>query len=198
MYPTIKTRRSYLMLAAAALALSTVTGAAGASTNEEMNAVFSKYGFEYRKAERPYGLPIKASLIPVEIGDQTYELDLASPLTRQGVDSAIHDYLSQHAANELQVIGMLVGAPMGDVKVDPKKAFVEELRSVLIKPPFESWRARLEPFEYQGATIEAHCDFHFVQLKGKYYQLYFEDHGAYKTSKEPGCDARHSAYRHTN
>jgi hypothetical protein len=186
------------MSAVAVLALLTVAGAASASTKQEMDAAFRKYGFEYRKAERPYGLPIKAKLTRVKIGDETYELDLASPLTRQGVDSAIDYYLLRHAANELHVIGMLVGVPMGDIKVDPKKAFVEELRSVLIKPPFESWRARLEPFKSKDVTIEAQCDFHFVQLKGKYYQLYFEDRGSYKTSKEPGCDVRVSDYRHTN
>jgi hypothetical protein len=54
---------------------------------------------------------------------------------------AMHDYLLWHAANELHVIGMLVGEPMGNIKVDPNKAFVQQLRSVLIKPPFESWRA---------------------------------------------------------
>ena len=198
MPPTPKTLSSYLMSAVAALALLTVASAASASTKQEMDAAFRKYGFEYREAERPYGLPIKAKLTRVEIGDETYELDLASPLTRQGVDSAIDYYLLRHAANELNVIGMLVGVPMGNIKVDPKKAFVDELRSDLIKPPFESWRARLEPFKYNDVTIEAHCDFHFVQLKGKYYQLYFKDRGSYKTSNEPGCDVRVSDYRHTN
>lgn len=186
------------MSAVAALALLTVAGAASASTTQEMNAAFRKYGFEYREAERPYGLPIKARLTPVNIGGETHELDLASPLTRQGVESAINDYLSRHAANELQVISMLVGRPMGNIKVDPTKAFVHELRSDLIKPPFESWRAQLETLEYKGVTIEAHCDFHFVQLEGKYYQLYFEDRGSYKTSKEPSCGVRRSDYRHTN
>ena len=186
------------MLAVAALALLTMTGAASASTTQEMNAAFRKYGFEYRKAERPYGLPIKAKLTKVEIGGETHELDLSSPLTRQGVDSAIKYYLLRHAANELHVISMLVGGPIGNIKVDPTKAFVHELRSDLIKPPFESWRAQLESFKYKGVTIEAHCDFHFVQLEGKYYQLYFEDRGSYKTSKEPSCDVRRSDYRHTN
>jgi len=195
---TPKTVRSYAMLAVAALALLTETGTASASTPQEMNAAFSKYGFEYREGERPYGLPIKARLTRVNIGDETYELDLASPLSRQGVEGAIHDYLSRHAADELHVISMLVGGPMGDIKVDPEKTFVEELHSDLIRPPFESWRARLEPFEYEGVTIEAHCDFHFVQLKGKYYQLYFRHRGSYKTSEEPGCDVRRSDYRHTN
>jgi hypothetical protein len=176
------------MSAVAALALLTVASAASASTKQEMEAAFRKYGFEYREAERPYGLPIKAKLTRVEIGDETYELDLASPLTRQGVDSAIDYYLLRHAANELHVLGMLVGVPMGNIKVDRKKALVEELRSDLIKLPFESWRARLEPFKYKDVTIEAHCDFHFVQLKGKYYQLYFKDRGSYKTSNEPACD----------
>ena len=192
------TLHSYPISAVAAYALLTVTGAASASTTQEMDAAFKKYGFEYRKAERPYGLPIKAKLTPVKIGDETHELDLASPLTRQGVDSAIDYYLSRHAANELHVISMLVGAPMGSIKVDPEKTFVHELRSVLIKPPFESWRAELEPFNYKGVTIEAHCDFHFVKLEGKYYQLYFEDRGSYKTSNEPSCDVRRSDYRHTN
>jgi len=162
-----------------------------------MNAALRKYGFEYREAERPYGLPIKAKLTRVNIGDETHELDLASPLTRQGVASAINFYLARHAANELQVISMLAGGPIGDIKVDPKKAFVNELRSDLIKPPFESWRAELESFKYKGVTIEAHCDFHFVQLEGKYYQLYFKDRGSYKTSNEPSCDVRRSDYRHT-
>jgi hypothetical protein len=178
------------MSAVAALALLIVASAASASTKQEMDAAFRKYGFEYREAERPYGLLIKAKLTRVEIGDEAYELDLASPLTRQGVDSAIDYYLLRHAANELHVIGMLVGLPMGNIEVDPKKAFVEEVRSDLIKPPFESWRARLEPFKYKDVTIEAHCDFHFVQLKGKYYQLYFKDRGSYKTSNEPACDVR--------
>lgn len=163
-----------------------------------MNAAFRQYGFEYREAERPYGLPIKATLTRVKIGDENYELDLASPLTRQEVDSAIRDYLLRHAANELHVISMLVGEPMGNINVDPNKAFVQELRSDLIKLPFASWRARLEAFKDKGATIEAHCDFHFVQLKGKYYQLYFKDQGSYKTSKEPSCDIRRSDYRYTN
>lgn len=192
-----KTLRSYPMFAVT-LALLTVTGAANASTKQEMNAAFEKYGFEYRAAERPYGLPIKARLTPVKIGDEIHELDLASPLTRQGVDRAINDYLLHHAANELHVISMLVGGPMGNMKVDPNKAFVEELRSDLIKPPFASWRARLESFKDQDVTIEAHCDFHFVQLDGKFYQLYFEDRGSYKKSKEPGCDVRRSDYRQTN
>ena len=183
---------------AVALALLTVTSAASAAKPQEMNAALKKYGFEYRDAERPYGLPIKAKLSQVKIGDKIYELDLASPLTRKGVDGAINEYLSQHAADELQVISMLVGGPMGNVKVDPKKARVNELRSEIIKPPFESWRAELESFKYEGATIEAHCDFHFVQLKGKYYQLYFEDRGSYKTSEEPGCDVRRSDYRYNN
>lgn len=180
------------MLVLAALALLTVTGTASASTVQEMNAAFKKYGFEYREAERPYGLPIKAKLTRVQIGDETHELDLASPLTRQGVDRAIHDYLLRHAADELYVISMLVGEPMGTIKVDPNKAFVQELRSDLIKPPFESWRAELESFKDNGVTVEAHCDFHFVRLKGKYYQLYFKDRGSYKTSKEPSCDIRRS------
>ena len=198
MLPILKTPRRYPMSAVAALALLTMTGAASASTTQEMNAAFRKYGFEYREAERPYGLPIKAKLTRVEIGSETHELDLASPLTRQGVDSTINYYLLRHAANELHVISMLVGGPMGNIKIDPKKAFVHELRSDLIKPPFESWRAQLESFKYTGVTIEAHCDFHFVQLDGKYYQLYFEDRGSYKTSKEPSCDVRRSDYRHTN
>lgn len=193
-----KTLRSCPTSALAALALLTVTGAVSASTTQEMNAAFKKYGFEYRDAERPYGLPIKARLTKVKIGDETHELDLASPLTRQGVDSTINDYLSRHAANELHVISMLAGKPIGNIKVDPKMAFVEELGTDLIKPPFESWRAQLETFTYKGVTIEAHCDFHFVQLEGKYYQLYFEDRGSYKTSKEPSCDVRRSDYRHTN
>jgi len=197
MTPIPETLRSYPMLAMA-LALLTVTGAASASTTQEMNAAFSKYGFEYRKAERPYGLPIKAKLTRVKIGDEIHELDLASPLTKQGVDSAIDYYLLRHAANELHVISMLVGGPIGNIKVDPKKAFVDELDSDLIKPPFESWRTRLESFNYKGVTIEAHCDFHFVQLEGKYYQLYFNDRGSYKTSNEPSCDFRRSDYRHTN
>jgi hypothetical protein len=191
------TLRSDAMVAVA-LALLTVTGAASAATTQELNAAFRQYGFEYRKAERPYGLPIKAKLTPVKIGDKMHELDLASPLTRQGVDGAINNYLSQHAANELHVISMLGGGPMGEVKVDPKKAFVDELRTDLIEPPFVSWRARLASFKYEGVTIEAHCDFHFVQLDGKYYQLYFEDRGSYKTSNEPGCDVRRSDYRHSN
>ena len=186
------------MSAVAALALLTVAGAASASTLQEMNAAFRKYGFEYREAERPYGLPIKARLTRVKIGDETHELDLASPLTRQGVDSAIHDYLLRHAANELHVISMLVGQPVGNIKVDPSKAFVQELHSDLIKTPFESWRAQLASFKDKGVTIEAQCDFHFVRLEGKYYQLYFEDQGSYKTSKEPSCDLRRSDYRHTN
>jgi hypothetical protein len=193
-----KTLRSDRMPAMAALALLVVAGAASAATKQEMNAAFGKYGFEYRDAERPYGLPIKAKLSRVKIGDETYELDLASPLTRQGVDNAINDYLSRHAADELHVIGMLVGQPMGNIKVDPNKAFVLELRTDLIKPPFESWRARLERFKYQGATFEAHCDFHFVQLEGKYYQLYFKDRGSYKSSSEPGCDVRRDDYHHAN
>ena len=193
-----KTLRSYSMLAMAwALASLTVADGASASTTREMNAAFVKYGFEYRDAERPYGLPIKAKLTRVKIGDEIHELDMASPLTRQGVDSAINYYLSRHAANELYLISMLVGEPIGDVKVDPKKAFVDELRSDLIKPPFASWRAQLESFKYQGVTIEAHCDFHFVQLEGKYYQLYFKDRGSYKTSNEPSCDVRRSDYRTT-
>lgn len=114
------------------------------------------------------------------------------------MDGAIHDYLLRHAADELHVISMLVGVPMGTIKVDPDEAFVEELHSALIKPPFASWRARLAPFEDNGVTIEAHCDFHFVQLEGKYYQLYFEDGSVYKISHEPGCDMRRSDYRHTN
>lgn len=190
--------RSFMMSAVAALALLTVAAAASAVTKQEMNAAFGKYGFEYRDGERPYGLPIKARLTRVNIGDEAYELDLASPLTRQGVDSAIHDYLARHAANELQLIGMLVGAPMGNINVDPDEAFVEELRSVLVKPPFASWRARLASFKANGATTEAHCDFHFVHLEGKYYQLYFEHRGAYKTSKEPGCDMRRSDYHYAN
>ncbi|WP_028101294.1 hypothetical protein [Pseudoduganella violaceinigra] len=193
-----KTLHGYPLLAVAALALLTATGAASASTTQEINAALRKYGFEYREAERPYGLPIKANLSRVNIGDETYELDLASPLTRQGVDSAINYYLLRHAANELHVISMLVGEPTGNIKVDPKKALVDELRSDLIKPPFESWRAQLEPFKYKGVTIEVDCDFHFVQLKGKYYQLYFKDSGLYKTSYEPSCDVRRSDYRHTN
>lgn len=197
MSPIPKTLRGYPMLAVA-LALLTVTSAASATTPQEVNAALKKYGFEYREGERPYGLPIKAELSQVKIGDKIYELDLTSPLTRKGVDSAINDYLSQHAADELQVISMLVGGPMGDVKVDPNKAFVNELHTALIEPPFESWRAELKSFKYEGATIEAHCDFHFVQLKGKYYQLYFEDCGSYKTSKEPGCDVRRSDYRYNN
>lgn len=75
---------------------------------QEVEAAFRKYGFEYRKAERPYGLPIKAALTRVNIGDKTYELDLASPLTRQGVDGAIHDYLLRHAANELRIHAMSI------------------------------------------------------------------------------------------
>lgn len=186
------------MLAMSVLASVTVASAASAATPQEMNAAFKKYGFEYRKGERPYGLPITAKLTRVEIGDQTYELDLASPLTRQGVDSAIHDYLLQHAADELHVICILVGAPLGNIKVEPEKAFVEELHSALIKPPFQSWRAQLESFEYKGVTIEAQCDFHFAQLKGKYYQLYFKESGSYKSSYEPSCDMRRSDYRQTN
>jgi hypothetical protein len=195
MLRTLETLRSFLMLPMAALALLSVASAASASTTQEMNAAFRKYGFEYRNAERPYGLPIKAKLTRVKIGDDTYELDLASPLTRQGVDSAIHDYLLRHAADELHVIGMLVGEPMGNINVDPNKAFVEELRSDLIQPPFASWRAQLESFQDKGVTIEAHCDFHFVRLEGKYYQLYFKDRGSYKTSNEPSCEARRSDYR---
>jgi hypothetical protein len=197
MPPIPKTLRRYPVLAVT-LALLTLTTAASASRTEEMNAAFKRYGFEYRDAQRPYGLPIKAKLTRVDIGDEIHELDLASPLTRQGVDRAIADYLSQHAANELQVVSMLTGGPIGNIKVDPKKASVEELRSVLIRPPFASWRAELQTFKYEGVTIEAHCDFHFVQLEGKYYQLYFEDRGSYKTSKEPGCDMRRSDYHHTN
>jgi hypothetical protein len=197
MPPRSKTLRDYSVLTVV-LTLLNVTGAASASTTEEMNAALKKYGFEYRDAERPYGLPIKAKLTQIKIGDEIHELDLDSPLTRQGVDSAINNYPLQHAADELHVISMLMGGPMGDIKVDPKKAFVNELRSVLIAPPFESWRARLASFEYQGVTIEAHCDFHFVKLEGKYYQLYFEGRGSYKTSHEPSCDVRRSDYRHTN
>lgn len=184
------------MLVVAAFALLAVAGTTSASTKQELNAVFSKYGFEYRDAERPYGLPIKARLTRVKIGNDKYQLDLASPLTRQGVDAAIHDYLVRHVANELQVINMLAGEPIGNIKVDPNKAFVEELHTSLIKPPFESWRARIEPFTNKGATIEAHCDFHFVRLEGKYYQLYFQDWSSYKTSKEPSCDLRRSDYHH--
>lgn len=195
---TLETLRSFLTLSVVALALLTVAATASASTKQEMNAAFEKYGFEYRDAERPYGLPIKARLTPVKIGDATYELDLASPLTRQGVDHAIHDYLLQHAANELHVIGMLMSEPMGNIAIDPDKAVVQELRSDLIKPPFESWRAELEPVKDNGVTIEAHCDFHFVQLDGKYYQLYFQDRGSYKSSREPSCDFRRSDYRHTD
>lgn len=181
-----------------ALALLTLTSVACASTPQEINAALGKYGFEYREGERPYGLPIKAKLTREKIGDEIHELDLASPLTRKGVDSAINYYLVQHAANELHVISMLVGGPMGDIKVDPKKAHVNELRTDLIKPPFESWRAQLQSFKDKDVTIEAHCDFHFVQLDGKYYQLYFKDRGSYKTSNEPACDVRRSDYRHTN
>jgi hypothetical protein len=195
---TLNILRNFPISAMAAFAFLALTGTASASTTQEMNAVFGKYGFEYRDAERPYGLPIKAKLTPVKIGDDTYELDLASPLTRQGVDSAIHDYLSRHAANELHVIGILAGHPMENVEVDPNTAFVQELRSVLIKPPFESWRAELESFTDNGVTIDAHCDFHFVRIDGKYYQLYFKDQGSYKTSNEPYCDVRRSDYRHTN
>lgn len=195
---TLETLRSFLMSAAAALALLAVAGATSASTPQEMDATFRKYGFEYREAERPYGLPIKARLTRVKIGDETHELDLANPLTRQGVDSAIHDYLLRHAANELHVIGMLVGETMGNIEVDPNKAFIQELRSDLIQPPFESWRAELEPFKDKGITFETHCDFHFVRLEGKYYQLYFKDQGSYKTSNEPSCDVRRSDYRHTD
>lgn len=194
----LKTLRSYLILVTGTLALLTGTGAASASTTQDMDAAFRKYGFEYRKAERPYGLPITAKLTPVNIGDETHELDLSSPLTRQGVDGAIDDYLSRHAANELHVISMLVGAPLGNIEVDPKKAVVQELHSDLIKPPFASWRVQLESFKDNGVTIEAHCDFHFVQLKGNYYQLYFEDRGSYKQSNEPSCEVRRSDYHHTN
>jgi hypothetical protein len=186
------------MSAVVAIALLTVAGAASAATKQEINAALKKYGFEYRDAERPYGLPINAKLTRVKIGNETHELDLASPLTRQGVDRAIHDYLSRHAADELHVIGMLVGEPMGNIKVDPNKAFVQELHSDLIKPPFESWRAELESFKDKGVTIDAHCDFHFVRLQGKYYQLYFKDQGSYKTSNEPSCDLSRSDYHHTN
>ena len=193
-----RTQRSYPSLAVAALALFIGTSATSASTPQEMDAAFRKYGFEYRKSERPFGLPIKAKLTKVEIGGKTHELDLASPLTRQGIDSAINDYLSRHAANELRVISMLVGGPLGDFRVDPKKAFVNELRTDLIKLPFESWRAELAPFKHKGVTIDAHCDFHFVQLEGKFYQLYFEDRGSYKISKEPSCDMRRSDYHHSN
>jgi len=86
-----------------------------------MNPTFVKYGFEYRDAERLHGLPIKAKLKRVKSGEQIHELDMASPLTRQDVDSAINYYSSRHAANELYLISMLVGEPMGDVKVDPKR-----------------------------------------------------------------------------
>ena len=195
---TFKTLRSYLMFAVAAPALLTVAGVASAVTPQEMNAAFRKYGFEYREAERPYGLPIKARLTQVKIGDETHELDLASPLTRQGVDRTINNYLLRHAANELHVISMLVGGPVGNIKVNPSKAFVQELKSDLIEPPFESWPAQLESFKHKGVTIEAHCDFNFVRLEGKYYQLYFRDRGSYKTSNEPSCDVRRSDYRHTN
>lgn len=195
---TLITLRRFLMSAEAALALLAVAGAASASTPQEMDAAFRKYGFEYREAERPYGLPIKARLTRVKIGDETHELDLANPLTRQGVDSAIHDYLLRHAANELHVIGLLAGETMGNIEVDPDKAFVQELRSDLIQPPFESWRAQLASFEDKGVTFEAHCDFHYVRLEGKYYQLYFKDQGSYKASNEPSCDVRSSAHRHTD
>ncbi|GGY96419.1 hypothetical protein [Pseudoduganella plicata] len=198
MPPTPKTLHSYGMLAAAALALLTVAGGASAFTPQEMSAALRKYGFEYREGERPYGLPIKGKLTRVNIGDETYELDLASPLTRRGVDSAIRDYLLRHAADELHVIGMLAGGPMGNIEVDPDKTLVEELHTDLIQLPFESWRARLQSFKHEGVTIEAHCDFHFVKLNGKYYQLYFKDRGSYKTSEEPGCDVRRSDYHHTN
>lgn len=187
-----------VMVAVSTLASLTVACTASAATPQEWNAAFSKYGFEYREGERPYGLPIKAKLTRVKISDETYELDLASPLTRQGVDSAINDYLLRHAANELHVISMLVGGPIGNIKVDPKKTYVRELQSVLIKPPFESWRAELESFKYKGVTIDAHCDFHFVQLGGKYYQLYFKDQGSYKSSEEPDCSLRRSDFHHTN
>jgi len=60
MSPASETLRSYPMLAmASALASLTVTGSASASTKQEMNATFLKYGFEYRNAGRPYGLPIR-------------------------------------------------------------------------------------------------------------------------------------------
>jgi len=54
-----ETLRDYSMLAMA-LASLTVTGAASASTTQEMNATLKKYDFEHRGGERPYGLPIKA------------------------------------------------------------------------------------------------------------------------------------------
>ena len=57
---TSKTLRSYPMLGMAlALASLTVSGSTSASTKQEMNATFVKYGFEYRNAGRPYGLPIR-------------------------------------------------------------------------------------------------------------------------------------------
>lgn len=185
-------------LACACALMLAASSPASAVTPAEMESFLKKYGFEYRDGERPYGLPIKAKLTRVRVADNTYEIDRASPLTRKQVDDAIRTYLRKHAANELMVIGALVGAPMGRVRIDAGKAFIRELRTDLIKPPLESWRAQVESFKYKGATIDAHCDFNFVKLDGKYFQLYFEDRGSYKTSHEPGCDVRSSNYRHTN
>jgi hypothetical protein len=48
-----------MLAMALALASLTVSGNASASTTREMYATFVKYGFEYRDAGRPYGLPIR-------------------------------------------------------------------------------------------------------------------------------------------
>ena len=172
--------RLWLLLAAAC--------ASAPAQADQITDLIKSYGFEYRKAERPYGVPVTVALSEVDVGEKKYQIDRKRPLSEKGMDEVIDAYLVAHAANEIELQGRLFGSPVGKVKIDPKKARKEDLANDLIKPPLKSFRVRLAPFEHDAIQFEAHCDFHFIELEKRYYQLYFSVRYYGLDSKEPACD----------
>ena len=178
------------LMSARMLILLVVGCASVPAVADQITDLIKSYGFEYRKDERPYGVPITATLSAVIVGEKKYQIDRKSPLTEKGMAAVIKTYLVTHAANDIELQSRLFGNPVGKVKIDVSKAYTEDFISDLVKPPLKSFRVRLAPFEYQGNKFEAHCDFHFIKIGEQFYQLYFSEGYHGQDSREPACDVR--------
>ncbi len=175
-----------LSKAALLAALAAFCGAPAAA--DQMQALIKRYGFEQRNGEIPWGVPVKAKLSDVKVGERTYQIDRATPLTEPGMDEVIKTYLQTHASNEIALIGHLFGGPAGKVTVNVRKASTMEFPAPERQPELKHFRVHLAPIVEKKATFSVHCDFKFIQVGKQFYALYSSGESGRMTSEQPHCD----------
>lgn len=178
----------HLLAKVALLALLAAAFASTPAAADEIQDLIKRYGFEYRKDEVPYGVPVKAKLSEVKLGEITYSIDRASPLDEAGMKGVIKAYLLTHASNEIALISRLLGGPVRKVRVDVGKASTTELAARSYEPYLKHFRVYLAPIVEKGETFVVHCDFKFIPLGGKFYASYYLGEFDRRKSEQPSCD----------